>query len=195
MIVMADSAVNSSASPRPTLTELFFAFVSIAMSGFGGSLPWARRVMVERKGWMGADEFNEVFAMSQFLPGPNIVNFSVVFGSRFRGPMGSCVALAGLIGPPLILIIVLAVLYEYMGESATVSRVLNGVTAAAAGLLVAMTAKMAAPVLMTRSWDWRPLVVVISFIAVALVRWPLPYVLAVVAPLSVLLAWLRPPRP
>ena len=69
---------------RPSLSELFRAFVIVSISGFGGALPWARRMIVEQKGWMTAEEFNEAFALSQFLPGPNVVNFSVVFGSRFR---------------------------------------------------------------------------------------------------------------
>lgn len=193
MTVMADSALHSPASPRPSLRELFLAFVAIALSGFGGSLPWARRVMVERKQWMSAEEFNEVFAMSQFLPGPNIVNFAIVFGSRFRGPLGAAVALVGLLGPPLTLITGLAVLYEHFGDHAAVSRVLSGVTAAAAGLLIAMTAKMAAPVF-TRRWDWQALIVLVAFAAVALIRWPLPYVIAVLAPVSILLAWWRSPR-
>ena len=60
---------------------------------------------------MTTEEFNEAFALSQFLPGPNVVNFSVVFGARFGGAAGAAVALAGLMGPPLIIVTVLAVLY------------------------------------------------------------------------------------
>jgi chromate transporter len=70
---------------------------------------------------------------------------------------------------------------------------LNGITAAAAGLLVAVTAKMAAP-LFTGRWDWPPLVALLAFAGVALMRWPLPYVFLVLAPVSVALAWFKPPR-
>src|SRR5471030_2701180 len=93
------------APERPTLTELFRAFAIVSMSGFGGALPWARRMIVERKRWMTTQEFNETFAPSQFLPGPNVVNFSVVFGARFGGAPGAAVALAGLMGPPLVIVI------------------------------------------------------------------------------------------
>lgn len=194
MIVMADSPVRSDVFSPPTLLELFLAFAAVALSAFGGALPWTRRVIVERKGWMSADEFNEAFAMSQFLPGPNIVNFAVVFGTRFGGLAGAAVALAGFLGPPLVLVSILAVLYERYGDVETVGRILGGVSAAAAGFLVAITAKMAAPLFKTRL-DWRPIIVVIAFISVALARWPLPYVLAVLAPVSILLMWLRPPQP
>ena len=66
----------------------------MSVAGFGGVLPWARRAIVEERKWLTAEEFNEAFSFSQFLPGPNIVNFSVVFGSRLRGAAGAAVALA-----------------------------------------------------------------------------------------------------
>ena len=86
---------DSSAKPareQPSLADLFLAFVQVSLSGFGGALPWARRMIVDKRGWMTADEFNESFALAQFLPGPNVINFSVVFGSRFGGARGAAVA-------------------------------------------------------------------------------------------------------
>ena len=141
---MSSPAVPPSAG-HPSLIELFSAFAAVSLSGFGGALPWARRMIVERKRWMTAEEFNETFALSQFLPGPNVINFSVVFGARFGGATGAAVALAGLLGPPLVIVLVLAVLYARLGDIDTLSRILSGVTAAAVGLLVAVVAKMAAP--------------------------------------------------
>src|SRR5579872_2202022 len=88
------------APPQPGLAELFVAFATISLSGFGGVLAWSRRMMVEQRRWLTAEQFNEAYALCAFLPGPNIVNFSVVFGSRFRGPLGGIVALCGLLGPP-----------------------------------------------------------------------------------------------
>ena len=72
-------------SPPPGLIALFVAFAKMSLAGFGGVLVFARRGIVERHRWMTADEFNETFALCHFLPGPNIVNLSVVFGARFRG--------------------------------------------------------------------------------------------------------------
>ncbi len=65
-------------------------------------LVWARRGIVDQHRWMTADEFNETFALCHFLPGPNIVNLSVLFGSRFRGIPGGLAAFAGLVGPPVV---------------------------------------------------------------------------------------------
>ena len=180
----------SSATTRPSLPELFRAFVIVSISGFGGALPWARRMIVEHKRWMTAEEFNETFALSQFLPGPNVVNFSVVFGSRFGGAPGAAVALAGLLGPPLVIVTVLAFLYERFGDLQMLSRILAGITAAATGLLIAVVAKMAAP-LFRKRWDWAPLVAIIAFVGVAIMQWPLPLVFAALAPISIALAWVK----
>jgi len=174
---------------RPTLSELFLAFLQVSVSGFGGALPWARRMMVERKRWMTTEEFNEAFALSQFLPGPNVVNFAVVFGARFGGAPGAAVALVGLMGPPLVIIVVLAALYAHFGDLQVLGRILSGVTAAAAGLLIAMVAKMAAPLF--KRWDWPLPVAILAFAGVAIMRWPLPYVFVVLAPMSIALAWFR----
>src|SRR5262245_24488594 len=105
----------SKAVVQPKLSELFRAFAIVSISGFGGGLQLARRMMAEQRGWMTAEEFNEAFALSQFLPGPNVVNFSVVFGSRFGGAPGAAVALAGLMGPPLVIVTILAILYARFG--------------------------------------------------------------------------------
>jgi chromate transporter len=187
------TAPSAASTERPTLFELFRAFVQVSVSGFGAALPWARRMIVEQKRWMTTAEFNEVFALSQFLPGPNLINFSVVFGSRFGGAAGAAVATIGLLGPPLVIVTILAVLYAHYGDLSVLGRILSGITAAAAGLLIAVVAKMLAP-LFTQRWDWAPVVAILAFVGVAIMRWPLPYVFLVLAPVSVALAWFRAVR-
>jgi len=191
---MADSSANRPAPPRvptqPTLLELLAAFTQVSVAAFGGALPWSRRMIVERKRWMTNDEFNETFALSQFLPGPNTINFSVVFGSRFGGAAGAAVALLGLVGPPLVIVTVLAALYERYGDIDMLGRILAGVASAASGLLIASVAKMAAP-MFTKRWNSAPPIAILAFIGVALMHWPLPYVFVGLAPLAIALAWVR----
>ncbi len=192
---MTDSSVSApepaARSPlRPTLIEVLRAFVGVALSGFGGALPWARRMIVERRRWMSTEEFNEAFALSQFLPGPNTVNFAVVFGARFGGAAGAAVAVIGLIGPPLVIVTALAFLYERYGDLATLGHVLAGVAAAAAGLLIAVIARMVAP-LFTKRWNSGVPVAILAFVGVAILHWPLPYVFLALAPISVALAWFK----
>ena len=181
---------NLSTSPPPGLLELFTAFAKMSLAGFGGVLVFARRSIVDQHRWMTAEEFNATFALCHFLPGPNVVNLSVVFGSRFRGVAGGIAAFAGLLGPPLGLITILAALYARYGEVDSLRRVLAGVSCAAAGLLISAVIRMAMP--LVRKRDGTGLLVVAAvFAAIGLWRLPLPAVLLVAAPLSIAIAVMR----
>ena len=133
------------ASTPPGLSALFVAFAKISLAGFGGVLVWARRGIVDQHRWMTADEFNETYALCHFLPGPNVVNLSVVFGSRFRGIPGSIAAFAGLLGPPVVIMTILAALYARYGEIDALRRILAGVSCAAVGLLLSAVFRMMMP--------------------------------------------------
>src|SRR6202165_46176 len=123
-------------STPPSLIALFIAFAKMSLAGFGGVMVWARRGIVDQHRWMTAEEFNETYALCHFLPGPNIVNLSVVFGSRFRGIAGAIAAFAGLLGPPMVIVTILAALYVRFGEIDALRRILAGVSCAAVGLLI-----------------------------------------------------------
>jgi chromate transporter len=174
----------------PTLLDLFVAFALIALCGFGGVLAWSRRMLVEERKWMTADEFNDAYALCQFLPGPNVVNLSVVFGRRIRGTVGAAVALMGLLGPPFVIVTLIGLVYARFGEVAALQRMLMGIAAAAAGLVLGTCTKMARPLLRDRL-GIAPLIALATFAAVGVMRWPLAGALAVLIPLSIALAWVR----
>src|SRR5690242_13852395 len=135
---------------KPTVPELFLGFLKMSISGFGGVLVWARRLTVHERRWLTAEEFNEAFALCQFLPGPNIVNFSVVFGSRVRGLAGALTALVGLLAPPVTLMLVFGTLFRYYGTLPQLRGLLGGLSAAAAGLILSTSIQMAEPVFRQR---------------------------------------------
>ena len=171
-------------TPPPGVITLFVAFARMSLAGFGGVLAFARRGIVEEHKWMTADEFNETFALCHFLPGPNIVNLSVVFGSRFAGIPGAIAAFAGLVGPPTALVMVLAVLYAHFGQFDVLRRVLAGISCGAVGLLIAVVAKMLMPLVKRR--DVAGLLVMVAvFVAIGLLRLPLQAVLLVAVPVSI----------
>jgi chromate transporter len=187
---MSEFAVSTPppAVQPPSLVKILLSFSLISLYGFGGVLAWTRRMMVEERRWMTPEEFNDAYALCQFLPGPNIVNLSVVFGSRVRGVAGAAMALSGLLLPPVVIVSILGLLYSLYGDLAAVGRVLSGIVPAAAGLLIATVAKMMAPVL--REWRNPALAVgAAAFVAVGPLGWPLPWVFALLAPVSLGLAW------
>ena len=184
----AAAAPQLPTSPPPGLLALFLAFAKMSLSGFGGVLAFARRGIVDQHRWMTAEEFNETFALCHFLPGPNIVNLTVVFGSRFRGIPGSIAAFAGLIGPPVVLVTVLAALYAHFGEIDALRRILAGVACAAVGLLISTVLRMMMPLIRKR--DLLGLVVMAAvFVAIGLARLPLPAVLSVAIPISIAISF------
>lgn len=189
---MSDSTANGplDQSSVPTLSEIFFAFLGIAISGFGGVMPWAHRMLVERKKWLSNEKFAEDVALAQFLPGPNIINLSIVVGSRWRGPLGALVACIGLMGIPVVLMMIAGELYLRYGDAAWLNGPLEGLSAWAVGLIVAMTAKLATP--MFRGRRYMAIAFAASaFILVGFLRVPLWWALIGLAPLSVAAFWWR----
>jgi chromate transporter len=172
----------------PSHADLFLAFFKITVMGFGGTLPWTRRMFVEEKRWMTPAEFNDVYALCQFLPGPNIVNLTAVFGSRMRGPTGALAAWAGFLVLPFAMMVTVGALYAQYGDVDALRRILKGIAAGAAGLLIATAAKMVVP-LFQGGFGPGPFVVIGTAAAIGLMRWPLLWVLAILVPISIGLAW------
>jgi len=180
----AVSALELPTSSPPGLFALFAAFAKMSLAGFGGVLVWARRGIVDQHRWMTADEFNETYALCHFLPGPNVVNLSVVFGSRFRGIAGGIAAFAGLLGPPVVIVTILAALYAHFGEIDALRRVLAGVSCAAVGLLISAVFRMTMPLIDRRDPVGLAMLAAV-FIAIGLLRLPLQAVLLVAIPFSI----------
>ncbi len=180
----------STTHSRPSVIALSLAFAKMSLAGFGGVLPFARRAIVEEHRWMTADEFNETFALCHVLPGPNIVNLSFVFGSRFRGFIGGLAAFAGLVAPPMVLVMGLAALYSHYGDIAALRRTLSGISCAAIGLLVATVFRMLMPLIKRR--DIAALLLMVAvFAAIGPARLPLQLVLLVAAPVSFAIVFLK----
>ena len=182
-VPVSSPAPDSLTSPPPSLLELFVAFAKMSLAGFGGVLVFARRAIVEQHHWMTAEEFNETFALCHFLPGPNIVNLTMVFGSRFRGIAGGHAAVTGLLAPPTIIMTVLATLYARFGDVDALRRILSGVSCVAVGLLLSVVFRMMMPLFRKR--DAVGLVFLLAvFVAIGVARLPLAAVLLVAVPIS-----------
>jgi len=174
--------------PSVSRSALFFGFLKIGLSGFGGVLPFARRMIVDERRWLSEFEFLDVLSLSQFLPGPNIVNVSIIIGRRFCGVIGSIAACTGLMLMPLAIVLALATLYEQVAHVEAVRSAVSGVSASASGLILATALKLARPL---RQKPWQIGICVLAFVGIALLRAPLLWVLAMLCPLSIAIAWWR----
>ena len=185
------SAEETQRAPA-SLRELFFAFTWLALQGFGGVLPVAQRELVERRRWLTKEQFVEMLAVSQMLPGPNIVNLALMFGDRALGVRGAFTALAGMLLAPLVVVLALAALYARFAQVPAVTGALRGMGAVAAGLIIATACKLLAT-LKTNPMG-RPLALgfaALTFFATAWLHWPLVGVIAGLGVLAISVAWAR----
>jgi len=179
--------------PRPqprSLSDLFVSFTLLALQGFGGVLAVVQRELVEKKRWMTRDEFIEEWAVAQIMPGPNVVNLSLMIGGRYFGLKGALAALAGMLTVPLILVLLLALVYAQFAHHPGVAGALRGMGAVAAGLIAATGLKLFGA-LVNNVLGLRLCLAfgVVCFVAIGLLRWPLAYVLAGLGSLACLLAY------
>lgn len=190
MAPILPSPIQAGPPEPPDLLTIGLGFAQITVLAFGGVLPWARFVIVERRRWLSPEEFTDTLALSQLLPGPNIVNLAVAVGSRFAGASGALAALAGLLVLPVAIVLGLVVLYGRFSTVPAVNSALAGMAAAAAGLVIAMALKIAEPILRSRFWRAAPFMAV-TFVAVALFRVPLLAAIVALAPFAILAATFR----
>lgn len=177
--------------PRPqSLSDLFFSFTWLALQGFGGVLAVVQRELVEKKRWMTREEFIEDWAVAQIMPGPNVVNLSLMIGGRYFGLKGAMAALAGMLTVPLILVLLLALVYAQFADQPGVAGALRGMGAVAAGLIAATGLRLSGA-LLNNVLGMRQCMALgaVCFVAIALLRWPLFYVLAGLGSLACVLAY------
>jgi len=181
------------AHPRPrSLTDLFVSFTLLALQGFGGVLAVVQREMVDRKRWLTQEEFIEDWAVAQIMPGPNVVNLSLMIGGRYFGVPGALAALAGLLGVPLVLVLILAVLHARFADNAVVAGALRGMAAVCAGLIGAAGLRLAGALKKSPlPLPWCVALSVAGFILVALLKCPLAWVLFGLGGLSCVLTYRR----
>ena len=159
-------------------TDLFISFTLLALQGFGGVLAVVQRVLVEEKRWMTREQFVEDWAVAQIMPGPNVVNLSLMIGGRYFGLAGALAGLAGMLAAPLVVALLLAIAFGGVSDAAWAQGALRGMGAVSAGLIAAVGLKlitalkgnpMGLPVCVALA--------VLSFLGVGVMRWPLAWVL------------------
>ncbi len=186
---MSDTSVP--AQPR-SLRDLFLTFSAMALQGFGGVLAVAQHELVERKRWLTRDQFIEELAVAQIMPGPNVVNLSIMIGARYFGWRGALASLAGMLALPMVVVLLLAILYAQFAQHPGVAGALRGMGAVAAGLIISSGLRLL-PTLKYNALGQGICYLLggVCLTAVALLRLPLLYVLPVLGVLACMLAYLR----
>lgn len=185
------AAVAQERQPRST-AELFRVFNRLALQGFGGVLPIAHRELVERERWLQPQQFVELLAMGQVLPGPNIINMAIIFGDRHFGWRGALAAAAGLMTVPMAIVLLVATLYQQVASHPLAHGALRGMGVVAAGLVIATALKLRTTI--AHNPLGLPLCYAIGGATLALVgglRWPMVWVVLGLGGAAMALAWWR----
>ncbi len=183
--------LNITNAPR-SRTDLFLSFTWLGLQGFGGVLAVVQREMVDRKQWMTLSEFAEEWALAQTIPGPNVVNLSVMFGAKHFGPTGALAAMSGLLLLPGLLMVSIVFAFQAFAHLPVVASALHGMGVAAAGMVMAAGWRFW-PTLKQHplGWPLALLLMVTSFGLAAVVHWPLAKVIGLVGLVSCGLTWWR----
>ena len=137
-----------------------------------------QRELVEKKQWLTREQFVEDWSVAQALPGPNVINLSIMIGAREFGWRGALASLAGLLLVPGALALGLAAFYDSVAHTWVAQSALRGMGAVVAGLVIATGLKLlpalrSNPLGFGLGLAWAAL----SFVCVAVLRWPLIWVL------------------
>ena len=164
-------------SPR-SKTDLFVSFTLLALQGFGGVLAVVQRELVEKKRWMTHEQFVEDWAVAQIMPGPNVVNLSLMIGGRYFGLPGALAGVAGMLAAPLVVVLLLAVAFGGVSQEPWAQGALRGMGAVSAGLIAAVGLKLITA--LRHNPMGKPVCIalaVATFAGVGVLRWPLFVVL------------------
>jgi chromate transporter len=132
-----EKALVAAARAKATVFDIFWQFLIIGATSFGGVVPYLREGLVTKNHWVDDKEFVELLSISQSLPGLNATNMAILLGDRLRGWMGALAGIAGICLPGGLLMLCVGMFYRIHGDHAFVTYMLKGVAAAAAGLLLA----------------------------------------------------------
>jgi chromate transporter len=179
---MSQAAQERKSEPPVPIAALFSAFLTVSLFGFGGGVAWAHRIAVEQRRWLSEQEFADIVSLCQFMPGPNIVGIAVCVGAKLRGGIGATAALCGFVAIPWGIGFSLGALFLEYAHLTILRNILGGVSATAAGLLIATGIRLLLP------YRGRPTAILFAMLAFGLMafsRLPLLVVLLGLVPLSI----------
>ncbi|MFZ9646562.1 MAG: chromate transporter, partial [Fluviibacter sp.] len=173
---------NSPATPKISLHQIFWQFFVVGAISFGGGIvAYLKQLLVTRYRWVDNDEFIVMLSISQTMPGLNSVNIAILMGDRLRGGVGAWAASIGLLLPGAVIVLTIGLLYGLNSNHPMANDVLGGIAAAAAALLTTVTWNLG-----ERTFKKRKslALLVLTFVLMSIVKWPLYLVLATVLPLA-----------
>lgn len=125
--------------------QLFATFFKIGAFTLGGGyamLSMVEKAVVDQKKWIDADEFWDMIAVIQSLPGVFAVNTALYVGHRINKTKGAVAAMLGAIIPSIVIILLLATVFREYRDQPVVERVFKGIRPCVVALILAPSLRM-----------------------------------------------------
>lgn len=149
--------------------QMFGIFFKIGLFTIGGGyamLPIIQKEVVDNRGWMSDEEFLDAVSLTNSLPGPLAVNSATFVGYRVAGAAGATTAMLGVVTPSVIIILLIAMVFQNLMAYPVVQSVFNGIRPAVVALIVYAVLKLARSVKIGKEFNW--LIALLAFAAMAL---------------------------
>lgn len=120
------------------LLELFWSFFQIGLFSIGGgyaALPLIQYQIVEHHGWLSLSQFTDLITIAEMTPGPIALNASTFVGTQVAGLAGAITATVGCVTPSLIIVSIMAFIYQKYKNLGAVQGVLDGLRPAVVALI------------------------------------------------------------
>ena len=150
------------------LLEIFGVFFKIGLFTIGGGyamLPIIQKEVVETKGWMSDEEFLDAISLTNSLPGPLATNSATFVGYRVAQVPGAVAAIAGAATPSVLIILLIAMLFQNLVSYPVVQNIFNGVRPAVVALILYAVIKLAKSARVGEYFNW--VVALFGFLAIA----------------------------
>ena len=144
-----------------SLCQLFWSFFKIGTFTLGGGyamIPLMEKELVDKHQWLSREDFLDVIALAQTMPGIFAANMAVHIGWRMKGVPGAVIAVLGNILMPILIILALAMGLHYLQGNAIVEAVFKGVRPVVVALIAAPVFRMAKTAKISRYNFWIPVV-------------------------------------
>ena len=164
-----------------TLLELFIVFFKLGAFTIGGGiamLPLLQNTLTEEKKWFTREEFVDIVAVCQSLPGVVAANMATYVGYKKKGLIGSIVSTLGVIIPSFVLILLIARGITALGDSGAVMGAMAGLRAAALGMVAVAMIQLAPSALRNK---WAIIAAVTAFVLIAILKVNTAYVILMFA--------------
>ena len=171
------------------LIELFIVFFKLGAFTIGGGiamLPLLQNTLINEKKWFTKEEFMDIVAVCQSLPGVVAINMATYVGYKKKGLIGSIVSTFGVTIPSFTMILIIARFITSLGDNGVLMGAMAGLRAAALGMVVVALIQLMPAAIKNK---WAMLAAVVAFVLIAVLKVNTAYVILLFAVLGITVAF------